>query len=231
MNKSIAVLQSNYIPWKGYFDIIQYVDEFVLLDDVRFTKRDWRNRNKIKTQHGPSWLTVPVVSKNHFYQKINETKIDGDLWKRKHWRSFELYYGSAKYYPELSELLLPVYHSESFDILSKLNTRLIKLICEYIGINTPISNSTDFSIAEDKNDRIIDLCKQTNSTIYFSGPSARDYIDENKFKDNQIELRWIKYGNYPKYTQLWGDFNHNVSILDLLFNCGRDSATFMRCIN
>jgi hypothetical protein len=84
VSKIIAVLQPNYIPWKGYFDIIEYVDEFVFLDDVQYKKRDLRNRNKIKTQHGTSWLAVPVISKNNFYPNINKTKIDGDLWKRKH---------------------------------------------------------------------------------------------------------------------------------------------------
>ena len=230
MSKIIAVLQPNYIPWKGYFDIIQYVDEFVFLDDVQYTKRDWRNRNKIKTQHGPSWLTVPVISKNNFYQNINKTKIDGDLWKRKHWRSLEIYYGNAKYYTDIRKLLSPVYQSESFNTLSKLNIRLTKLICEYIGIITNFSNSSDFSISADKNVRIIDLCQQTQSTTYLSGPSAQHYIDEEKFKNNKIEIRWIEYGNYPQYHQLWGSFDHNVSILDLLFNCGKDAAQFMGCI-
>lgn len=227
MSKKIAILQSNYIPWKGYFDIIRDVDEFIFFDDVQYTKRDWRNRNKIKTQHGPTWLTVPVISKNNFNQKINETIIDGEVWKRKHWRSIELCYGKSEYHSEVSDLLWPVYHSETFDMLSKLNIRLIKLICEYIGIKTNFSNSSDFPLKKDKNDRLINLCLHTNSSIYISGPSARQYIDEEKFNDNQIELQWVDYGDYPEYPQLWGDFEHNVSILDLLFNCGKNSNQFM----
>jgi len=231
MSKKVAILQSNYIPWKGYFDIIREVDEFIFFDDVQYTRRDWRNRNRIKTQHGPAWLTVPVISKNNFNQKINETIIDGEVWKRKHWRSLELCYKKSEFYPEVSYILWSVYHTESIDMLSKLNIRLIKLICGYIGIKTNFSNSSDFSLSEDKNDRLINLCLHTNSSIYISGPSARQYIDVDRFKDNQIELQWVEYGDYPEYPQRWGDFEHNVSILDLLFNCGKDSGQFIGYLN
>ena len=230
MSKKIAIIQSNYIPWKGYFDIIRGVDEFIFFDDVQYTRRDWRNRNKIKTQHGLTWLTVPVISKNNFTQKIKDTVIDGANWQKKHWRSLELCYGNSDYFSEISDLLKPVYLSEKFESLSNLNHRFIKLICGYLGINPIFSNSSDFSLTDDKNNRLINLCLETNSDIYVTGPSARNYIKEEAFKEKQIQVKWVNYGEYPEYSQSWGKFEHNVSVLDLLFNCGENSNSFMNCV-
>ena len=133
-------------------------------------------------------------------------------------------------FAEISDLIKPVYLSEKFEFLSNLNHRLIKLICDYLGINPIFSNSSDFSLTGDKNSRLINLCLETNSNIYITGPSARNYINEEAFREKHIEVKWVNYCKYPEYSQSWGEFEHNVSVLDLLFNCGENSNNFMNCV-
>jgi hypothetical protein len=226
--KKIAILQSNYIPWKGYFDIIAAVDEFILYDDMQYTRRDWRNRNLIKTPQGAQWLTVPVLVKGKYHQKICETEIDGADWAAAHWKAIAQNYRRASHFSEVASWLEPIYLSERFTQISKLNRRFIEAICFYFGIKTVISNSYDYKLQGGKTERLADLCVQAGGTEYISGPAAKDYIDENVFSDLGIKLTWFDYAGYPEYPQLWGDFIHGVTILDLLFNCGKDAPRYMR---
>ncbi|QWD11266.1 WbqC family protein [Polynucleobacter paneuropaeus] len=226
--KKVAIVQSNYIPWKGYFDLISAVDEFILFDDVQFTRRDWRNRNKVKTAHGIQWLTVPVSVKGKYHQNICEVGIVGAEWATSHWKTLEQNYRSAAYFYEIAEWLKPIYLEERFIRLSDLNCRLIIAICNYLNINTIISHSSDYSLRVGKSERLADICKQAEATEYFSGPTAKNYLEENIFKDMGIELKWFDYSGYPSYQQLWGEFIHEVSIIDLLFNCGKNSHKYMR---
>lgn len=228
MTKKVAILQSNYIPWKGYFDIIAEVDEFILYDEVQFTKRDWRNRNKIKTPQGLCWLTIPVITKNNFHQKISQTKIDGHTWKRKHWNSIRLNYKKAKYFEEISDMLHEFFHSTNLETLSETNSTLLALICKYLDIKTKITSCTEFALSDERNGRLISICEQTGADTYLSGCSAKEYIDIKSFTDSGIKVEWIDYEGYPEYNQLWGAFMHEVTIIDLLFNCGKESPLFMK---
>jgi hypothetical protein len=228
--KKIAILQSNYIPWKGYFDMIAAVDEFILYDDMQYTRRDWRNRNQIKTPQGVKWLTVPVLVKGKYYQKIKETEIDGSSWAAVHWRTLTQNYRRAPHFDEVSVWLEPLYIAESYTHISQLNRRLIVACCHYLGINTIISNSWDYKLLDGKTERLADLCRQAGGTEYISGPSAKDYVKERVFADMNIKLTWFDYYGYHEYPQLWGDFTHAVTILDLLFNCGKDSHRYMRYV-
>jgi hypothetical protein len=228
--KKVAILQSNYIPWKGYFDLIAYVDEFVLLDDVQYTRRDWRNRNKIKTPRGEQWLSVPVQIKGKYLQKINEAKIDGKEWQKSHWRIIKENYSNAEFFHEIESWLEPLYINNYFSNLSKMNRDFIEAICAYLSINTIISNSSDYELVDGRIDRLINICKQSGATQYISGPSAKEYIDDKLFKSNNIKLCWFDYSGYPEYTQLWGEFKHDLSIIDLLFNCGKDAPNYMRYV-
>ncbi|EMS77639.1 WbqC family protein [Desulfotignum phosphitoxidans] len=230
MQKKIAILQSNYIPWKGYFDLIAAVDEFILYDDMQYTRRDWRNRNKIKTPQGTTWLTVPVKVKGKYHQAIRETEIDGTDWAESHWKTLRQHYRRASYYDEVSVILEPFYRQNSSSHLSDLNRTLIEVVCRYLGITTKISNSWDYQLIEGKTERIVDLCLQTGGTEYVSGPSAQGYIQEEVFKEYGIVLSWFDYDGYPEYPQLWGEFVHGVTILDLLFNCGKESPKYMRFV-
>ncbi|MBY5410138.1 WbqC family protein [Rhizobium leguminosarum] len=226
--KKVAIVQSNYIPWKGYFDMIAAVDEFILYDDMQYTRRDWRNRNQIKTPQGIQWLTVPVQVKGKYHQKIRETKIEGTEWANAHWKSLIQNYRRAAHFEEIAVWLEPLYLNEPPSHLSPLNRRFIEAICNYLSIQTVISHSWDYTLVEGKTERLAALCAQAGGTEYVSGPAAKDYVDEEVFEERGIRLTWFDYASYPKYPQLWGEFVHGVTILDLLFNCGRDTRNHMR---
>lgn len=226
--KKVAIVQSNYIPWKGYFDMIAAVDEFILYDDMQYTRRDWRNRNQIKTHQGPQWLTVPVKVKGKYHQTIRETEIDGNDWAQSHWKSIQYNYRKAPHYEEVAALFEPLYLNRTYTMLSELNRTLLEAACAYLGITTRISNSWDYTLIEGKTERLADLCAQAGGTEYISGPAARDYIVEEVFTGRGITLSWFDYSGYPEYPQLWGEFVHGVSILDLLFNCGKDAPRYMK---
>jgi hypothetical protein len=228
--KKVAILQSNYIPWKGYFDLIASVDEFILFDDMQYTRRDWRNRNQIKTPQGLQWLTVPVQVKGKYHQKIRETELDGADWALDHWKSLTQNYRRAPHFEAIADWLQPLYLGHQESHLSQLNRRLIEAICGYLGIKTTLRNSWDYELVEGKTERLASLCKQAQGQEYVSGPSAKDYIDEQVFEDMGIGLTWFEYAGYAEYPQLWGPFTHHVTILDLLFNCGRDAHRYMRFV-
>jgi hypothetical protein len=226
--KKVAIVQSNYIPWKGYFDMIAAADEFILYDDMQYTRRDWRNRNQIKTPQGVQWLTVPVQVRGKYHQKIRETELDGSDWAAAHWRTLAQNYRRAPHFDEIAAWLEPLYLSEPGTHLSPLNRRFIEAICCYLGIATVITDSWDYNLIDGKSERLADLCAQAGGTDYISGPAARGYIDESVFAERGIALTWFDYAGYPEYPQLWGEFTHGVTILDLLFNCGKDACRYMR---
>ena len=228
--KKIAIVQSNYIPWKGYFDLIAAVDEFILYDDTQYTRRDWRNRNKIKTPHGVQWLTVPVRVKGKYHQKICEAEIDGEDWAALHWRSLTYNYHRAPFFTKVAEWLEPIYLHETFNYLSALNRRLIEAVCTILGIGTKIVNSGDYQLCEGRSERLADLCVQAGGVEYISGPAAKGYLEEQAFKDRGVQVTWFDYAGYPEYPQLWGQFVHGVTILDLLFNCGLQAPRYMRYV-
>lgn len=219
--KKIAILQSNYLPWAGYFDLIDHVDEFIILDGAQFTKRDWRNRNKIKTPTGSFWLTVPVITKGRFNQKISDTQIDGGKWRVLHLRSLEQNYKRAPYYNEISQWLFPVIEDASLSTISELNVALIVSICEYLGIETVLVRTTTYDASQDKTERLANICLLRGADEYVSGPSARAYIDPTVFERRGLLLSYYQYWSYAEYPQLWGPFIKDLSVVDMLFNCGR----------
>jgi len=229
--KKVAIVQSNYIPWKGYFDMIAAVDEFILYDDMQYTRRDWRNRNLVKTPQGVQWLTVPVKVKGKFHQKIRDTEIDGTDWALEHWETLTRNYRRARYFDEIATWLEPLYVVQPFTYLSHLNRRFIESVCDYLGITTVVSNSWDYNLFDGKTERLADLCEQARGKEYISGPAAKGYIEENVFADFDIKLLWFDYSGYAEYPQLWGEFIHEVSILDLLFNCGKDASAYMKYVS
>lgn len=228
--RRVAILQSNYIPWKGYFDMIAAVDEFILYDDMQYTRRDWRNRNQIKTPQGVQWLTVPVLVKGRYLQTIRETRIDGTDWSAHHWRSLVQNYRQAPHFLAVAPWLEPIYLGPPFVHLSQLNRALIEAICGFLEIRTTITNSWDYQLQDGRTERLAGLCAQAGATEYVSGPAAREYVDERVFHDAGIQLTWFDYTGYPEYPQLWGPFVHGVTILDLLFNCGKDAHRYMRYV-
>jgi hypothetical protein len=226
--KKIAIVQSNYIPWKGYFDMIAAVDEFILYDDAQFTKNDWRNRNKIKTPNGVEWISVPVGQ--DISRRIRDVELPDASWQRKHWRTLESNYRRCPHFNEVSTIFQPLYQRDEHRHLSGLNRNFIEAVCGYLGINTTISNSWDYTLIDGRTERLADLCVQAGGTEYISGPAARDYLDEEAFVERGIKLRWFDYAGYPEYPQLWGAFQPAVTVLDLLFNCGKNSPRYMKYV-
>jgi hypothetical protein len=226
--KRVAIVQSNYIPWKGYFDLLNSVDEFVLYDDMQFTRRDWRNRNLIKTPRGAQWLTIPVAVKGRYMQKICETRISEPDWGARHWSTLVHNYAKAPFFELYRPVFEPLYH-QGEDLLSKVNFVFLRAICGILGIATRISWSMDYRpLKEGKTERLVDLCKRAGGTHYVSGPAARDYIDVRRFKEAGIALSFFDYSGYPEYPQRFGDFEHHVTVLDLLFNTGPQAPRFMK---
>jgi len=230
MNKKVAILQSNYIPWKGYFDLIASVDEFIIYDDMQYTKRDWRNRNKIKTNNGAQWLSIPVEVKGKYLQSIQDTKISDEHWGKKHWNSIKQNYSKSRYFEQYKDLFEGVYLESSVEHLSLINYKLICVINKILGIETKISWSSDYTLLDGKSERLLGLCKDSNASEYISGPAAKDYLDESLFTDSDIQVTWFDYSGYPEYEQRFPPFEHGVTILDLIFNEGPDAAKFMKNI-
>lgn len=226
--KKVAILQSNYIPWKGYFDMIAAADELILYDDVQFTKNDWRNRNRIRTPQGVQWLTVPVGQ--DITRRIRDVELPNNKWQAKHWKTLESNYRRSPYFKEVAAVFEPLYMQRQHTHLSALNRELIETVCAYLEITTMISNSWDYQFIEGRSERLADLCTQAGATEYISGPAAKDYIEESVFAERGISLMWFDYSGYPEYPQLWGEFTHGVTILDLLFNCGKDASRYMRYV-
>lgn len=228
--KKVAISQSNYIPWKGYFDNIACVDEFILYDDMQYTKRDWRNRNKIKTPKGLKWLTIPVEVKGKFYQKINETNISDQLWFKKHINLLKQNYSNAKHYNSMLTYIEETYNKASkLDNLSEINNIFIKRICSFLNIKTKITLSSEYKVfGGNPTDQLVNICLQTGATDYYTGSAAKNYIDELSFKEKGINIHYFDYSGYIEYEQLHGEFDHGVSILDLMFNEGKSANKFLK---
>jgi hypothetical protein len=226
--KRVVILQSNYIPWKGYFDLIASADECILFDDAQYTKGDWRNRNRIKTPSGIQWLTVPVLTKGSWPQKISDVLIAPGRWAHRHWNTLTSSYGRSQHFESVAGWLAPLYLERSYSHLSTLNHTLLGTITEFLRIPTKLRPSSALTMIEGKTTRLVSLCRQVGATEYISGPGARTYLDEEEFRRAGIRVTWHEYRDYPEYSQPWGPFTHEVSILDLLFNCGHDAARYMR---
>ena len=207
--KKTAILQSNYIPWKGYFDIISQVDEFIFYDDVQYTNRDWRNRNKIKTPNGLLWISIPVGESTN--RLICEVEIPNSDWQKKHWQSILRYYGKAPHFKEYKDFFEHFYLSDTHTNLSEMNQSLIKKISrDILKIKTEFKDSREFGLQGKKEERILELLQKTNADYYLSGPAAKNYISEQNFADKNIKLEWADYSSYPEYKQLFGQFEHAV---------------------
>lgn len=226
--KKVIITQSNYIPWKGYFDGLNTVDTFVVYDDMQYTKRDWRNRNQIKTPQGPLWLSIPVEVKGKYLQKINETVVSDKQWGIKHWKTIQANYAKAPFFKIYKEYFEPLYLNESFTHLTDINIAFINTINNILGISVEILDSRDFELADDKTQRLVDICKKIQATDYYSGPAAQNYMDESAFRNENIQVHYFDYSGYPEYPQLYGEFTHNVSILDLLFYTGPEAIKYMK---
>ena len=222
----VGVIQSNYIPWRGYFDFIDSVDLFVFHDDLQYTKNDWRNRNRIQTPDGLRWLTVPVSYK-HVEQKIEEVQIDyRQNWAVRHIQQLNANYGRAPFFHDYVDQFAGIIN-EHFASISELNVAVCKWMMQVLDIRTPILMSRELAVSGKKSERLIDLLTRVGGTTYVSGPSASAYLDLDLFHRHGIRVEYKSY-NYPEYPQMQSGFSPNVSVLDLLFNTGREARRYLR---
>lgn len=223
---TVAIIQSSYIPWKGYFDIAHDVDEFIFLDDVQYTVRDWRTRNRIKTANGSIWLSVPAGSDRN--RLICDVALDDDRWQEQHWKSIAHSYSRAPYFQQYAEFFEQLYRGQTWRNLSHMNRSTTELIArELLGIQAKFTDSRAYAARGSKQERILDLLKRSKANCYVSGPSAAGYLDPLKFEELGIALIFKDYSNYPEYSQLYPPFEHAVSILDLIFNTGPLAAEYI----
>lgn len=226
MGKRVAIVQSCYIPWKGYFDLINGVDEFILLDDVQYSRADWRNRNRIKTPHGTAWLTIPVRVKGRRHQRIRDVEVSERRWPDRHWKTICRNYARAPYFDAVHGVLQALYETCREETnLSRINYHFLRGIAERLCIGTRISWSMEYDLVEGKTERLVHLCFQAGASEYLSGPGARAYLDENLFRERGIRVFWMDYAGYPEYAQRFSPpFIHEVSVIDLVLNQGWEGA-------
>jgi hypothetical protein len=223
---SVVVLQSNYLPWKGYFDLIHDADLFLFYDDLPFTKNDWRNRNRIKAAAGAEWITVPVGRSTS--RRICDVEIRDPAWQARHWKTLGQNYGSCPHFGRYRGFFEEFFLGRRWTNLSEMNQFLIRRIAEdFLGIRTAIGDSRSYVLAGQKQDRLLDLLRQAGARRYVSGPAAKSYVEPARFTDLGIELVWKDYGGYPEYPQRFPPFEHSVSVLDLLFHAGPDAPWYI----
>lgn len=224
--KRVGIIQSNYIPWKGYFDIIHDVDLFVFYDDVQYTKNDWRNRNRIKTEYGERWLTIPVGKRES--RRICDVAMPSNLWARDHWRRLEGAYRRAPYFEVYRAYFEAFYLRRSWSTLSEFNQALVTGIArDLLGITTPYVDSRTFHLTQSKGGRVVELLQHVGASAYVSGPSAKAYITDEHFLAAGIAVEWKDYQGYPEYDQFHGPFVHAVTVLDLLFHTGPNAPYYI----
>ncbi len=225
---TVVICQSNYIPWKGYFDLIGNADVFVIYDDAQFTKNDWRNRNKIKTPQGSQWLTIPVKTAGQLGEPIKNIQIQSSNWQKKHLKSFEYNYSKTPFFEEIFNWISNLYGFQS-KFLTDINYHFISEICKKLGIETKIVFSMDYKIEGDNpTQKLVGLLKQLGAKKYLSGPSAQTYLDSGLFESEKLELDFFSYNHYQEYSQPHPPFDHYVTILDLLLSKGKDARVFMK---
>ena len=221
----VAIVQSCYVPWKGYFDLIRSADHFILLDDVQYSRGDFRNRNQVKTAAGLKWLTIPLKHSGTFPCAIHDMRVSEPGWARGHYETIRQAYRGCPGWKVLDawaqEHLL---HADQAT-LTEVNEKLTRSLCELLGIRTPITQSVEHGVScENPTERVVRLCQAVGATGYISGPRARDYMEEERFTAAGIGLEYFDYSGYPEYDQPHGPFEHHVSIVDTIACLGADAA-------
>jgi len=230
MKKRVAILQSNYIPWKGYFDLINMVDLFIFHDDLQYTKGDWRNRNLIKTPSGVQWLTIPCGTNEH--RLICEVQLTDQSWQAKHWTLIKANYEHTEYFKRYRPFFEEIYLGTKWQNLSEMNQAVVERISrELLGIRTEFEDSRKYSLTQRKAERVKELLLKCGADEYLSGPAAKDYLSEESLDEAGIRLEWMSYAGYPEYPQLNPPFTHQVSVIDLLFNTGDQAVKYMKSFN
>ena len=226
--KRVAMVQSCYIPWKGYFDLINSVDHFLLYDDAEYSKNSWRNRNRIKTANGLQWLTIPVAYSGRSRQRIDAVQVSDPGWRDRHWKSLSQSYAKARFFDDYAGGLEQLYLGGTEKRLSAINRTFVEHVCDLLGIQTKISWTSDLDVDGTSTERVVGLCRAVGADVYLSGPTARDYLEVDQFDRAGIEVAWMDYSGYPEYPQPHPPFEHAVTVLDLLLSTGPEARDYMK---
>lgn len=229
MPKTVAILQPNYVPWRGYFDLMQRVDEFILYDDTQYTRRDWRNRNRIMLSGKEHWLSIPVEVRGRYDQLIKDVRIAEFCWQKAHPASLRHAYAKAPFFKEIEDLLALGYEAKHHQWLVDANIAFLMLVRDYLGIKTRISFSSDYNVEGSKTEKLVNLCSAAGATHYISGPAAKAYIEPDLFERADVALSYITYPTYPQYDHV-SSYAAQLSIVDALMHCGPRTALHFRPI-
>jgi WbqC-like protein family len=225
--KRVAVIQSCYLPWRGFFDLVSRCDEYVIYDQVAYSKGHWHNRNRIKTAQGPRWITIPVVTSDRLGQPIEEVEVKGG-WAESHFDQIRQAYrgagGTRRYLPRLQEAFEVV---GSMRLLTDVNEHFLRLIATDLAIPVKITRDRAYAPVGARSERVLSTCLAAGATHYLSGPSAKVYLDEAIFAEAGITVEWMAYGPYPEYPQLHGAFEGQLSVIDMLLNASADATSIL----
>jgi hypothetical protein len=223
----VAIHQPNFLPWLGYFYKIAKCDVFVLLDNVQYVKNSFINRNKIKTPQGAQWLTVPVKIKGRFGQLIKDVEINNTMdWRKKHLRTLEMNYKRAKYFEPVFRGVEAIYFARDWQNLCELNIEILKWVVSLLGIEKRLMRASELNVKGEGTQLLINIVKEVGGNTYLSGFGGAKYQEEELFKEVGIKLQYYDF-THPVYPQLWSGFVPNLSIIDLLFNCGPESLSII----
>lgn len=221
-----VILQPGYLPWLGFFDQMYKSDIFVIYDDVQYDKHGWRNRNRIKTIQGVQWLTVPILIKGQDKPSIKEVLINNKVdWRRTHLKSIKQNYSRAPFFDTYFEIFEEIY-SKEWKYLMDIDMTFTFALMEKLGLTTKVKFSSSLGIIGKNTRRLVDICLYLGASEYLTGDAAKDYLDESLFSQNDIKLQYHQY-QHPTYNQLYGEFVSHLSIIDLLFNHGKDSLDIL----
>lgn len=222
--------QPVYLPWLGLFHKISLADTFISFNQVQYQPKDWNNRNQIKTQQGPLWLSVPVLRKGYLEKTISDIEINNnEPWARKHWKSMQVAYSKAPYFKQYADFFQDIY-ARRWERLVDLNETMLRGFLDILGIKVPVHSASEWNFTGTKNELVLDMCVQVGASDYIFGEQGRNYADVNSFLAAGVKAHFQDY-THPTYRQLHGDFAPYMSIVDLLFNCGDDSYSILMAGN
>ena len=218
--------QPVYMPWLGLFHKISLADTYCIFDDVQYTKKDFVNRNRIKTKDGPLWLTVPVESANHHELKIKNVKVIQDGWQTKHFKSIQSAYAKSRFYSDYIDQIEELFMAKKWAFLVDLNKAWLDFGLRSLEIEVNIHKASDFHFEGSKSDLVASMCSQLQANSYIFGELGADYAEVSTFKKIGVSIHFQKY-IHPTYTQLHGEFVSHLSFLDLLLNEGPKSREIL----
>jgi hypothetical protein len=227
--RRICIIQSAYVPWRGFFDLIGRCDEYVILDSAQFVKGHWQNRNRVCGPKGPAWLTIPVVTAGQLGQAIEDVMVSDAGWAGKHWSKLETCYAGSPFFADLCGKIRPLYEAAGqCRRLTDINEIFLRGLADLLGIRTAIVRDHDYSPRGKRTERVADICLKAGATHYLTGPSARAYFDVPLFAETGVALEWMTYPEYPAYQQAGNGYDPALSILDLLFSVGPQCSAMWR---